>query len=105
MGYSDGLAIPPATTGERRQHRRIQVLLSVDVEGNRRSQIARVVEFSPGGLRLRLASYLASGTQVVVRRGSVEIPCRIAWNDGTMAGIEFLSTIDEHAFLRFRRGR
>jgi hypothetical protein len=104
MSYLDQVAIPPATTGERRNHRRIQVLLSAAVEHERRTSLARLLDLSSGGLRLRFAEPVRVGDEVTLARGSVRIASKVVWTKGATAGLKFDQPIDEHAFLRFRRG-
>ena len=104
MSYLEQVAVPPATTGERRKHRRIQVLLSAAVEHERRTSLARLLELSSGGLRVRLANPVRVGDEVTLTRGSVRILSRVVWTHGATAGLQFDQPIDEHGFLRFRRG-
>ena len=88
---------------DRRRHRRIQVLLAVELQGDDVPQVARLIEISRTGGRLLTSRPLPVDAQVVLRRGGVELPARVAWARGISAGIEFATPLDETSFLRMRR--
>jgi hypothetical protein len=95
----------PSFGPERREHRRMHVLLGVTVLAGQHQEVARVLEISASGLRVMVSPELARQMQVLVRRGDVTIPGRVVWRRGTTAGIAFDAPLGEHAFLRFRNPR
>lgn len=88
---------------DRRRHRRIQVLLAVELEGDEVPQVAKLIDLSRTGARLQTSRPLPVDAQVVLRRAGVELPARVAWARGISAGVEFAAPLDEAAFLRMRR--
>ena len=91
--------------GERRKHRRMQVMLAAEVASGSMEEPARVVEVSARGVRVSVSPAFQVQQEVVVRRGGTAIAGRIVWRSGFLAGIEFQAEINEHAFLRFRNER
>ena len=89
---------------DRRRHRRIQVLLAVEVHGDDVPQVARLIELSRTGARLLTSRPVPVGAQVMLRRAGVELAARVAWARGIAAGVEFATPLDERNFLRMRRG-
>src|SRR5688500_13862539 len=89
---------------DRRRHRRIQVLLAVEVQGDDIPQVARLIELSSTGARLLTSRPLLADQQVILKRAGVERQARVAWARGTAAGVEFATPLDERSFLRMRRG-
>ena len=94
----------PHGTLDRRRHRRIQVLLAVEVHGDEVPQVARLIDLSSTGARLMTSQPLAVDRQVLLRRAGVELQARVAWGRGIAAGIEFATPLDERSFLQMRRG-
>jgi hypothetical protein len=94
---------PPAIDDDRRRHRRIQVLLSVQVDAGAQPRVGRMTELSRKGARVQLAAPLPVG-RVVIRRAGVELGARIAWVRGDAVGLEFDRAMDERSFLQLRRG-
>ena len=88
---------------DRRRHRRIQVLLAVEVQGDAVPQVARLTELSSTGARLLTSRPLPVDAQVMLKRAGVDLPARVAWARGTSAGVEFATPLDELSFLRMRR--
>ena len=89
---------------DRRRHRRIQVLLAVEVQGDDIPQVARLIELSRTGARLLTSRPLPVDRQVLLRRAGVELQARVAWARGLAAGIELAAPLDERSFLKMRRG-
>ena len=90
---------------ERRKHRRMQVMLAVDIVSEAKRELARAVEISAGGLRIEVPPSFSHEERITVQRGELSIPGRVVWRRGRMLGVEFDEVIDEHAFLRFRNLR
>jgi hypothetical protein len=103
MSYLQHVAIPPYHSGERRRHRRIQVMLSVTLAEGTRQAVARVSELSSHGLRLSSTIEFSEGEQVSVTRGDVTLSGRVAWRRDNIMGVQLDMAVDEHSFLRFRR--
>jgi hypothetical protein len=97
------LDIPPALSDERRRHRRIQVLIAVEVQADHYPQVARVTELSREGARLQVARPLKAGSKVTIRRADVAFEAVVAWCRGTAAGVHFVQPLDEACFLKLRR--
>ncbi len=89
---------------DRRRHRRIQVLLAVEVQGDDIPQVARLIELSRTGARLLTSRPLPADARLLLRRAGVELAARVAWARGVAAGIEFATPLDERSFLQMRRG-
>ena len=89
---------------DRRRHRRIQVLLAVEVHGEDIAQMVKLTELSRSGARLLASLPLAVDAQVTLMRAGVALPARVAWTRGLAAGVEFMAPLDERNFLRLRRG-
>jgi hypothetical protein len=90
---------------ERREHRRMQVLLAAEVADGPIKEPARVVEISARGVRICVSQIFQVEQKVVVRRGEAVIPGRVVWRSERFAEIAFDTEIDERAFLRFRNER
>jgi|SRR5688500_12441271 hypothetical protein len=88
---------------DRRRHRRIQVLLAVEVQGDEIPQVARLTELSSTGARLLTSRPLPADARLVLKRAGVELQARVAWARGISAGVEFATPLDEISFLRMRR--
>jgi hypothetical protein len=97
------LQLPPDVPEERRRHRRIQVLIAVEVEAGGYPQVARVTELSREGARLQMARPPAAGTRLTIRRADVNLTAITMWCRGTSAGIHFVQPLNELAFLKLRR--
>ena len=89
---------------DRRRHRRIQVLLAVEIHGEDVAQVVKLIELSRSGARLQASRPLPVDAQVTLMRAGVALPARVAWARGLAAGVEFASPLDERDFLRMRRG-
>ena len=96
--------IPRSVKNERRKHRRIKVLLAVEVQDDPTPQTARLTELSREGARVQPARPLALGSATEIQRGGVALSARVAWSHGTDAGLHFDEPMDEQSFLRLRRG-
>lgn len=97
-------SIPPAVADERRRARRVPCLIPVELQADGLSQIAKLVEISRSGGRLRTALPLAPGQKVTVARGSVTLSGRVAWVRDETAGLRFTRPMQETDFLALRRG-
>ena len=89
---------------DRRRHRRIQVLLAIEVHGDDVAQVVKLIELSRSGARLLASRPLLVDTRVTLMRAGVALPARVAWARGMAAGVEFAAPLDERNFLRLRRG-
>lgn len=96
--------IPRAIADDRRRNRRIDVLLSVQVDTDQRPRAGRLKELSRCGARLEFAGQLRVDQTLILRRAGVELEGRVAWCDGQTAGLEFARPLDEASFLQMRRG-
>ncbi len=96
--------IPRSVKNERRKHRRIKVLLAVEVQDNPKPQPARLTELSREGARLQPTRPMALGSATEIQRGGVALTARVAWSHGSDAGLHFDEPMDEQRFLRLRRG-
>jgi hypothetical protein len=97
------LDVPPALSDERRRHRRIQVLISVEIHADHYPQVARVTELSREGARLQVARPLKAGSKVTIRGADVAFEAVVVWYRGTAAGVHFVQPLDEVGFLKLRR--
>jgi hypothetical protein len=93
----------PPLPYEQRGDRRINVVFAVAVEAAGRPQIGRITELSRSGARLLLPTLLATGEEVVLRRGGLDLIGKVTWQRHDSVGIGFIKPLDETAFLRLRR--
>jgi hypothetical protein len=96
--------VPRAVEQERRRHRRIQVLLVVEVHSDGLSQVARVTELSRLGARLQLVRPAAVESMVTISRAGSALNASVVWCSGTSFGVHFDRPLDENGFLKLRRG-
>lgn len=95
-------AIPRSVPRERRNARRIQLLLPIEVEMEGGKGPGQLIELSRDGARISTKG-ARLGSTVIVRRAGVEVSGEIVWTNGLIAGVRFPGTIDEQAFVRIRR--
>ena len=95
-------SIPRAVPVERRNARRIQVQLPIEVEVEGQARIGQIVELSRTGARIA-AKDSKAGASVVIRRAGVEVRGRIVWANGLVAGIRFPEPLAESDFVQLRR--
>jgi hypothetical protein len=88
---------------ERRRHRRIQVLLVVELQSDELPQVVKLLELSQLGARLQLARPVQVGSVVSIRRADVVTSATVAWRRGHTVGIRFDRPMDEETFLKLRR--
>jgi hypothetical protein len=96
--------IPRAIAHERRRHRRIQVLLVVELHSEGLPQVARMMELSRHGARLQLARPVVVDSKATIRRAGYALDASVVWCCGTSAGVQFERPLDENGFLKLRRG-
>ena len=96
-------ATPVSAVADRRANRRIQVFLSVEIEGPS-FRSGRIVDLSKRGARVKLDAPLNVDEEVVLRRGALDLRARVAWCKGTMAGLRFSDPMHEGIFLQLSRG-
>lgn len=96
-------SIPFTPPHERRQSRRIKVLLPVQIEAEGERHIGRITELSRAGARIEVRAPLASGQAVIVRRGGIELHGQVVWVEAPAAGLWFPCAMDEGTFLQIRR--
>jgi len=95
-------AIPRAVPRERRNARRIQVLLPIEVEADGEKCPGQLIELSRTGARISTKG-ARLGAPVIVRRAGAEVQGQIVWTNGLVAGVRFPEALDEKAFVQIRR--
>ena len=88
---------------DRRRHRRIQVLLAVEVQSDGVPQLVRLTELSQRGARLMTYQSLPVGEPIVLKRAGVALEGRVSWGRGISYGVEFAAPLDETSYLRMKR--
>jgi hypothetical protein len=95
-------AIPRAVARERRNSRRIQLLLPIEVEMEGEKCPGQLIELSRTGARISTKG-ARLGAPVVVRRAGAEVRGEVAWTNGLVAGVRFPEALDEKTFVQIRR--
>lgn len=80
---------------DQRQRPRYRVLLSAVLITTADEQSVRVRDLSATGAMIEGARLPPPGTDVLIRRGSVEFFASVAWRDGTRGGVEFDQPISD----------
>jgi hypothetical protein len=74
---------------DQRQRPRYRVLLSATLVTTADEQPVKLRDLSASGALIEGATLPAPGTDILIRRGGMELFATIAWRDGTRAGVEF----------------
>ena len=97
MSYAAVDDIPPAY--DRRRNRRTSLYLSVQVDAGSLPRTGKLKELSRTGAKLEVASPLAVNNLIILSRAGVELPARVVWSKGQIAGLEFAFPLPEENFL------
>lgn len=87
-----------------RQNPRHLVLLSATLFTTTDQFRVRLRDLSATGVRIEGARLPAPGTDVVLKRGTVELFGTVAWREEGQSGVEFEEPVDEAGLLRAFRG-
>ena len=84
---------------ERRRTTRSKVMLCAALEHSGKQGLSRIANVSSDGA-LVLGGALPLGMSVTLRRGSVDLPGRVAWVKGQQFGVRFDEPVEPGAMLR-----
>ena len=68
---------------------RKHVLMTATIISVDGPSMAKILDLSPSGARIACNSPLSTDSDVIFRRGGTFAAARVAWTDGTCAGLEF----------------
>ncbi|HEX8527678.1 PilZ domain-containing protein [Allosphingosinicella sp.] len=93
------------TAFDRRRHARHSVQIGAGLDANvRPSSPIAVIDLSTGGCGIETDIQLEPQTRVWLKLPGLESwPCRVAWSDGTRAGLAFDRPLHEAVVNRFVR--
>ena len=89
------------TGKEGRRIQRYRVLFNAELVTTSDEQPVRVRDISLGGAMLEGRAPIATGKDVILRRGTIELFARICWTRGTECGIQFDDTLTQAEMLAF----
>lgn len=78
-----------------RRSERHRVLLSVQIVTTTNEQNAKLRNLSEGGAMVEMAAPPAPGTDVILRRGALEIFARVVWSANGRCGLSFDEPLSE----------
>ena len=85
----------------KRKRERILVLLAARLVTTFRERPVRIREVSSEGAMIECETASIEGTEVVLRRGLIEIKANVVWSNGRQCGLEFVTAMEEEDFLTF----
>ena len=89
------------TGKEGRRIQRYRVLFNAELVTTSDEQPVKVRDISVGGAMLEGRMPIATGKDVILRRGTIELFARIRWTSGTECGIQFEDTLTLAEMLAF----
>ena len=89
-------AHPTWLAREERQHDRLPVAITIDIDEPGRTQAVMLTDLSPAGCRLQVSERLSLGRFVTVHlNDSVSAGGWVAWSRGQDAGVDFAAPLDD----------
>ena len=85
----------------KRKRERILVLLAARLVTTFRERPVRIREVSSEGAMIECETASIEGTEVVLRRGAIEVKANVVWSNGRQCGLEFVTAMEEEDFLTF----
>jgi hypothetical protein len=89
------------TGSEGRHGQRFRVLLNAELVSTTEEQPVKVRDISGTGAMIEGQRPIAKASDIILRRGTIEIFAQIAWTDGNQGGVEFDDSLSEAEMMAF----